>query len=214
MAQAPTVAVFGAGSFGTALALQLANNGQNVRLWGHKSEHIQSLQNDRENRQYLAGIQFPDNLQPVVSLDDCLDGCEHVLIVIPSKAFRPFLQLLKPIINKDLPVFWASKGFEMESGKLLHELVDEELPGQTGGVLSGPTFAREVAQGLPAAVTCAGFNEDSTERFSALMHGNHFRCYTSSDVIGVELGGALKNVLAIAVGTATVSVLVQILERH
>lgn len=129
-------------------------------------------------------------------------NAQIVLIAIPSKAFREFLQSLKPHISPEVPVFWASKGFEIETGKFLHELVCEELPGHHYGVVSGPTFASEVARGLPAAVTCAGDDDAATSSFASLLHGNRFRCYTSEDVIGVELGGALKNILAIAVGAA------------
>ena len=124
------------------------------------------------------------------------------MLVIPSKAYRGFLAQLKPLINNDTRLFWASKGFEIETGKFLHELVQEELGIEHYGVISGPTFATEVAKNLPAAVTCAGNHADSTLEFAELLHGEHFRCYTSTDVIGVEIGGALKNVLAVAVGAA------------
>ncbi|MFT5504596.1 MAG: glycerol-3-phosphate dehydrogenase (NAD(P)+) [Gammaproteobacteria bacterium] len=197
-----SIAVFGAGSWGTALSMQLARNGHNVRLWGHNPAHILTLQQSRKNDQYLPGITLFDNIQPMSDVQACLAKVDYVLIVIPSKAFRPFLQSIRPYLAEGVPVFWASKGFEIETGKLMHELVAEELPGHSCGVLSGPTFAKEVAQGLPAAITCAGSDAVITEQFAELMHGNRFRCYTSKDVIGVELGGALKNVLAIAVGAA------------
>jgi glycerol-3-phosphate dehydrogenase (NAD(P)+) len=110
------------------------------------------------------------------------------------------LQELKPLLNADQALFWASKGFEIESGKLLHEVIEQELPGYRYGVVSGPTFATEVARGLPAAIACAGNDVQTTAAFAELLRGHHFRAYTSEDIIGVELGGALKNVLAIAVG--------------
>jgi glycerol-3-phosphate dehydrogenase (NAD(P)+) len=112
------------------------------------------------------------------------------------------LQELKPLLKPEQALFWASKGFEIESGKLLHEVFDEALPGYRYGVISGPTFATEVAQGLPAAIACAGNDAPTTSAFAELLRGHHFRAYTSEDIIGVELGGALKNVLAIAVGIA------------
>jgi glycerol-3-phosphate dehydrogenase (NAD(P)+) len=198
----PSIAVFGAGSWGTALAMQLARNGHEVRLWGHNPEHILTLQKSKKNDQYLPGVTLFDNICPISDVQVCLAKIDYVLIVIPSKTFRPFLQSIRPCLADGVPVFWATKGFEIETGKLLHELVLEELPGHSCGVLSGPTFAKEVAQGLPAAITCAGFDTVITEQFAGLMHGNRFRCYTSEDVIGVELGGALKNILAIAVGVA------------
>jgi len=196
------VAVFGAGSWGTALAIQLARNGIQVNLWGHETSHIEKLLRQRENEAYLPGIKLDSNIFPVSSVEACLQDAQLVLIAIPSKAFRNFLQLLKPVLEPHTSIFWASKGFEIETGKLMHQLVTEELPGHHYGVISGPTFAGEVASGLPAAITCAGDDDLSTGFFADLLHGNRFRCYTSSDVIGVELGGALKNILAIAVGIA------------
>jgi glycerol-3-phosphate dehydrogenase (NAD(P)+) len=196
------VAVFGAGSWGTALAIQLARNGIEVRLWGHQSSHIENLVSHRENQTYLPGIKLDSKIVPVTSIEDCLQDAQVVLIAIPSMAFRNFLRLLKPALQPGISIFWASKGFEIETGKLMHQLVTEELPRHHYGVLSGPTFAGEVASGLPAAITCAGDDPASTSYFASIMHGNRFRCYTSSDVVGVEVGGALKNILAIAVGIA------------
>jgi glycerol-3-phosphate dehydrogenase (NAD(P)+) len=196
------IAVFGAGSWGTALAIQLARNGIQVNLWGHEPSHIENLIRQGENQAYLPGIKLDSKIVPVSSIEDCLQDAQLVLIVIPSKAFRNFLKLLKPALQADISIFWASKGFEIETGKLMHELVTEELPGHHYGVISGPTFASEVARGLPAAITCAGDDPATNNYFASLLHGNRFRCYTSSDVIGVEVGGALKNILAIAVGIA------------
>lgn len=202
MTENATVALFGAGSWGTALAIQLARNGVNVNLWGHEPHHIENLLRDRENREYLPGIRLEENIRPLADMQQCLQGADTVLIAIPSKAFREFLRQLSSILQQDISVFWASKGFEIETGKLLHELVIEELPGHNYGVISGPTFAAEVARGLPAAITCAGNNATDTAFFAGLLHCRSFRCYTSEDVVGVELGGALKNILAIAVGIA------------
>lgn len=200
--QIKTVAVIGAGSWGTALALQLARNGIQVNLWGHEESHINSLIDDNQNTEFLPGISFPENIKPTASLASAVIDVNHLLIVIPSKAYRSFLASLKPLISQQTRVFWASKGFEIESGKFLHELVIEELGIQHYGVISGPTFATEVANNLPASVTCAGSTAESTQEFSNMLHGGHFRCYSSRDIIGVEIGGALKNVLAIAVGAA------------
>lgn len=197
-----TVAVFGAGSWGTALAIQLARNGLDVNLWGHRRDHIERLVRESENLAYLPGIKLDKNIKPTASIKDCLRQAQIVLIAIPSKNFREFLRALKPHISPEISIFWATKGFEIASGKLLHQLVCEELPGHHYGVVSGPTFASEVARGLPAAITCAGDDAAATALFADLLHGNRFRCYTSSDVIGVELGGALKNIIAIAVGVA------------
>ncbi len=202
MTRSTTIAVIGAGAWGTALAIQLARNGHQVNLWGHEPEHIQQLINDQQNNQFLPGIPFPEGITPIASLQQAVSDVGFVLIVIPSHAYREFLGKLKPLIDTDTQVFWASKGFEIETGKFLHELVIEELEVGRYGVISGPTFATEVAKNQPASVTCAGNDAESTQQFAELLHGNHFRCYTSSDIIGVEIGGALKNVLAIAVGAA------------
>ncbi len=202
MSAADEIAVLGAGSWGTALAIQLARNGHPVRLWGHQPDHIEALRRNRENRAFLPGIPLPDNIHPEADLAEAVQGLQQLLIVIPSKAYREFLQRLKPLIDERMRVFWASKGFEIESGKFLHELVIEELGSCCYGVISGPTFATEVARGLPSSVTCAGNQPEATREFAELLHGGHFRCYTSDDIIGVEIGGALKNVLAIAVGAA------------
>jgi len=197
-----TITVIGAGSWGTALALQLARNGHTVNLWGHLDEHVQKLIDERENKEFLPGIAFPETIKPMMSLQQAVKDVSYILVVIPSKAYREFLQRLKPFVDENTQVFWASKGFEIETGKFLHQLVVEELEVQNYGVISGPTFAREVAEDLPAAVTCAGSHPDATLDMAELLHGGHFRCYTSSDIIGVEIGGALKNILAIAVGAA------------
>jgi glycerol-3-phosphate dehydrogenase (NAD(P)+) len=202
MVARPTIAVFGAGSWGTALAMQLARNGLQVNLWGHRGDHIERLIREGENSAYLPGIKLDKNIKPTASMEDCMQHAEIVLIAIPSKTFRQFLRKLKTHISTGVSVFWATKGFEIDSGKFLHQLVCEELPGHHYGVVSGPTFASEVARGLPAAITCAGDDAAATSSFAGLLHGNRFRCYTSSDVIGVELGGALKNIIAIAVGAA------------
>ena len=202
MSSQTRVAVIGAGSWGTALALQLERNGHQVNLWGHEEAHILDLQNHHENKAYLPDIPLPPGIHPLSSLAEAVADVKYVLLVIPSKAYRGFLAQLKPLINNDTRLFWASKGFEIETGKFLHELVQEELGIEHYGVISGPTFATEVAKNLPAAVTCAGNHADSTLEFAELLHGEHFRCYTSTDVIGVEIGGALKNVLAVAVGAA------------
>lgn len=199
---AETVAVLGAGSWGTALAIQLARNDHEVRLWGHDPEHMQRLQQDRENREFLPGFELADNIIVHPDLGAAVDDVTNLLIVIPSKGYRALLQQLKPLMAKEPVLFWASKGFEIETGKLLHEVIAEELPTHYHGVISGPTFATEVARGMPAAIACAGNNPAATEAFAALLRGHHFRAYTSEDIIGVELGGALKNVLAIAVGAS------------
>ncbi len=197
---ADTVAVLGAGSWGTALAIQLARNEIQVRLWGHEASHVERLRALRENTDYLPGFKLADNIEPLATLEAAVAEVPYLLIAIPSKGFGKLLQTLKPLLQDDTALFWASKGFEIESGKLLHEIFEQELPQHRYGVISGPTFAAEVARGLPAAIACAGSDAQTTTAFAELLRGDHFRAYTTADIVGVELGGALKNVLAIAVG--------------
>jgi glycerol-3-phosphate dehydrogenase (NAD(P)+) len=199
---AEIVAVLGAGSWGTALAIQLARNDLQVRLWGHAPDHVERLRELRENTDYLPGFPLADNIEPLVSLEAAIERAAFILIAVPSKGFQALLQDLQPLLTDDQALFWASKGFEIETGRLLHEIFDQELPGRHYGVVSGPTFAAEVARGLPAAIACAGNDPDTTAAFAERLRGHHFRAYTTEDIIGVELGGALKNVLAIAVGVA------------
>ncbi|MCP4470290.1 MAG: NAD(P)-dependent glycerol-3-phosphate dehydrogenase [Gammaproteobacteria bacterium] len=199
---AEPVAVMGAGSWGTALAIQLARNDSPVRLWGHDPALIEQLAQSRENSKYLPGFKLAPNILPLASLAAAVADCKFLLVAIPSKGFRDLLQNLKPLLDDDVSLFWASKGFEIDTGLLLHEVVDQELPRHRYGVISGPTFATEVARGLPAAIACAGNHAPTTAAFAERLRGNHFRAYTTEDIVGVELGGALKNVLAIAVGVA------------
>ncbi|MDJ0778471.1 MAG: NAD(P)H-dependent glycerol-3-phosphate dehydrogenase [Gammaproteobacteria bacterium] len=197
-----TVAVLGAGAWGTALAINLARNGHAVRLWGHTSDHVERLRELRENTDFMPGFRLDEKIDPRIELKDAIAGTRHLLIAIPSKGFRELLHQLKPLVGRECLIFWASKGFELETGRLLHELVEAEFPHNSCGVISGPSFAIEVARGLPTLITCAGTDPASSEMFAELLRGQHFRAYTTEDIIGVELGGALKNVLAIAVGAA------------
>lgn len=198
---AGAIAVLGAGSWGTALAIQLARNGQPTRLWGHDRTHLAALAAARRNDRYLPGIAFPDDLLPTADLAAVLDGCDDLLIAVPSHAFASLLDHIAPRLRDAHRIAWATKGLEPGSGRLLHEVVTDRLPHATPmAVVSGPTFAGEVAAGLPTAVTVAGTPPAFVESLAARLHGPTFRAYTSSDLIGVQLGGAVKNVLAIAAG--------------
>jgi glycerol-3-phosphate dehydrogenase (NAD(P)+) len=201
--RAEPIAVIGAGSWGTALAILLARNGVPTRLWGRDSERMAQMQAERCNRRYLPEIPFPDDLLASAALDQVLAGVGDVLVVVPSHGFRTALQTVAPHLEPAVHIAWASKGLEEGSNKLLHQVAGEELPGlRAPTVISGPTFAREVARGLPTAVTVASPDPEMAQHFAARLHGRTFRPYTSSDIIGVELGGAVKNVLAIAAGIA------------
>jgi len=198
-----SIALLGAGSWGTALAIHMARSGFRVKLWGNEADHMARLAAERCNRQFLPGIPFPESLQPEAQLEATLAGAHLVLMAIPSHAFRPFLASHRELFDAGLPVAWASKGLEQGSGKLLHQVVQEELPQcEHTAVLSGPTFAREVAANLPTAITVASSSDWLAEELRAYLHTGNFRAYLSHDIIGVELGGALKNVLAIAAGAS------------
>lgn len=195
------IAVLGAGSWGTALAIHLANSGHDVLLWGNEPEHMQLLSEQRCNQQFLPGVSFPETLQITASLEQALASPAWILIAIPSHAYRSFLNKNAQLFNENTGIAWASKGLEIGSGKLLHQVVAEELPHcKKIAVMSGPTFAGEVARNLPTAITVASESEDFSRQLSDDLHSGCFRVYLSQDMIGVELGGALKNVLAIAAG--------------
>ena len=197
----PAIAVIGAGSWGTALAILLARNGLEVRLWGHLPEEMARLAEEGENRAYLPGIPFPEGLDTRLGLEETLEAVDDVLIVVPSHAFPTVLKQVAPLLPSGIGVCWATKGLEPRSGRLLHEVANQILGGsRDSAVISGPSFAREVAAGLPTAVTVASPSESYAERISGFLHSDCFRAYTSSDVIGLEIGGAAKNVMAIGAG--------------
>lgn len=198
-----TIAVLGAGSWGTALAVLLADNGVSTRLWGHKPAHIERLKSDRENQQFLPGVKLPDGLMPMAELSQALHQVDDVLLVVPSHAFRQVLRQVVPLLEPATRLCWATKGLEMDRIKFLHQVVEEEQQNSHPyAVISGPTFAAEVAKGLPSAATVASKDCDYAEHVAQLLHSDHFRAYTSDDVIGVQLGGAAKNVMAIAAGVS------------
>ena len=195
--------VYGAGSWGTALALQLARNDLEVYLWGHRAERLAHYEQQRENTDYLPNIPFPDTLHCHSDLETLVQHSLYQLIVVPSHGFRQLLEQLAPLLTPEHKVLWATKGLELTSGKLLHELVEEVLPQVTQyGLVSGPTFAAEVARSLPTAMTVAASSDQLGKQIVAAFQSEHYRVYTSRDIVGVELGGAVKNVLAIAAGIA------------
>lgn len=198
-----TIGVIGAGSWGTALAMQLARNGHTTLLWGRNAEQMAQMRDQRCNPRYLPDLAFPPALQVEADLKVLLQRCERLLVVVPSHVFRQSLEAIHTYWNPTLPVAWATKGLEQDSHKLLHQVAQETLGTDRAlAVVSGPTFAREIAMGLPAAITVASNQPETAEDYAALLHGANLRVYTSDDIIGVELGGAAKNVLAIAAGIA------------
>ncbi|MDB5972056.1 MAG: NAD(P)-dependent glycerol-3-phosphate dehydrogenase [Hydrocarboniphaga sp.] len=197
------IAVLGAGSYGTALAIQLARRGTPVWLWGRDRAALAAMQEQRINQRYLPEAHFPIGLTATSDLRLAIESSEELLIAVPSHALRETLRKCEPLLLPGQGIACAMKGIETGTGKLVHEVVGEEL-GETRdlAVISGPTFAKELGLGLPTAVTVASSNLAYAERIAHALHGDGFRAYTAADVIGVEIGGAVKNVLAIAVGIA------------
>ncbi|WP_434149803.1 NAD(P)H-dependent glycerol-3-phosphate dehydrogenase [Methylocaldum gracile subsp. desertum] len=197
------VSVLGAGSWGTALALLIARNGHPTVLWGHHPEHLAKLNAARCNERYLPGARFPDNLRVVANLEEAVKTAEILVVAVPSHAFRNLLMDLAPHLTPESKIAWATKGLELQSGKLLHQVTEDVLgPDIPAAVLSGPSFARDLAANLPTAITVASREIEFAKMLAGLLHNNRFRAYTTEDIIGVQLGGATKNVLAIAAGVA------------
>lgn len=172
-----------------------------MRLWGRNPDDLALLARDRENRRYLPGAAFPDNLEVEADLDACIQGVRDVLVSVPSHGLRETLERCKKSVVPDARISWATKGFELSTGKLPHQVAEEVLgQGHAMAVLSGPTFAKEVGEGLPTALTIAASDDGFAADLASALSGSNFRAYTSSDMIGVEVGGAVKNVLAIGAG--------------
>ncbi|MEJ6080392.1 NAD(P)H-dependent glycerol-3-phosphate dehydrogenase [Vibrio sp. 1-Bac 57] len=204
MTEKTAITVLGAGSYGTALAVALARNGHNTLIWGHQADHVQRLQSDRENKAFLPGVTFPERLQPESDLAKCIAATDTILLVVPSHVFGLVLSQVKPLLRPEHRIAWATKGLEAETGRLLQE-VARDIVGEAYplAVLSGPTFAMEVAKGLPTAVAVAGTDLSFTQHLSELFHNqSNFRAYISEDFTAVQLGGAVKNVIAIGAGLA------------
>ncbi|HIG65271.1 MAG TPA: NAD(P)H-dependent glycerol-3-phosphate dehydrogenase [Methyloprofundus sp.] len=197
------ISVLGAGSWGTALAIQAARNGNQTLLWGHLPEHIENLAKDRQNKRYLAEHDFPATLQVTDNLQQAVEFSDILLISVPSHVFKQTLLNIKPFVTENVKIAWASKGLNPETGELLHQIVAQVFSNETpAAVLSGPSFAKEVAAGLPTAVTIAAIQQAFADQLAQIMHSPRFRTYTTNDIISVQVGGAVKNVLAIAAGIA------------
>ena len=202
MAQDVVVSVLGAGSYGTALAISLARKGMRILLWGHEPEHVAALQQARCNDLFLPDVPFPDSLEVTSDLAYAVQASKTLLVVVPSHVFGDVLQRAKPYMTAETRVAWATKGLEPDSGRLLGDVAREALgDGVPLAVISGPTFARELAAGLPTAIAVAATDDAFADELSTLMHcGKSFRVYTNPDFIGLQLGDAVKNVIAIGAG--------------
>jgi glycerol-3-phosphate dehydrogenase (NAD(P)+) len=204
MRMSQRMTVLGAGSWGTALAILAARNGCQVLLWGHHEAHMAALAKERKNQRYLPDQVFPDKLSITSNLKQAAEFSELILVAVPSHAFKSTLVQIKHFLFlENIQIAWATKGFNPEDGLLLHEVVSDVISKDIpSAILSGPTFAREVTENLPTAITIASKQAEFATKLADILHNDRFRAYTSADVIGVEVGGAVKNVLAIAAGIA------------
>jgi len=197
----PKIAVLGAGSWGTALALQLDRSGSHCLLWDRDTENLEKIRLTRLNQRYLPGIHIPESIVVETDQLSAVEAADHVLVATPSHGFAGILKAMRDVLALGQGVAWACKGFEPGSGRLLHQVARELLPPETPlAIVTGPSFAKEVAMNLPTAVTVAGTDSVFTKVMACALHGGRFRAYTSEDMIGAELGGAVKNVMAVATG--------------
>jgi glycerol-3-phosphate dehydrogenase (NAD(P)+) len=197
------VSVIGAGSWGTALVKPLSSQARDIYLWGHRREHVESLIKYRENKTYLPGFHLPENVFPVDSLEAAVKDKRYIIMVVPSHVFREVFQQMVSWLRQDAIVVSAVKGIENESLLTMTQVMAEELPDPTAiqlGALAGPSFAREVALDVPTAVTVSSPSPSAAKEIQNIFSTERFRVYTSTDLIGLELGGALKNIIAIAAG--------------
>ncbi|HIH0878859.1 TPA: NAD(P)H-dependent glycerol-3-phosphate dehydrogenase [Vibrio cholerae] len=194
--------VIGAGSYGTSLAISLARNGANIVLWGHDAEHMARLDADRANHEFLPGIAFPDTLIVETDLQKAVQASRDLLVVVPSHVFGIVLKSLQPHLRADGRICWATKGLEPETGRLLQDVAHDVLGDSYPlAVLSGPTFAKELAMGMPTAISVASPDAQFVRDLQEKIHcSKTFRVYANSDFIGMQLGGAVKNVIAIGAG--------------
>ncbi len=194
------IAVLGGGAWGTALAATMVRAGHDPVLWARDPEIVESLNTTRQNPRYLPGIGLDAALTATDDLDKALSDATCILAVVPAQSTRKLLVSLRDRVGEGVPVVVCAKGIESTTGKLLSEITAELLPSNPPAALSGPSFAVDVARGLPTAVTVAAANSDLAVRLAVLLSAPAFRCYSTDDITGVEIGGALKNVLAIAAG--------------
>lgn len=193
------ITVFGAGAWGTALAIAFARNHQ-VMLWARDPAHVESLRDSRCNTRYLPGVPLPATVEPTADIVAAVAGADLHLIVTPLAGLRETVRELRRI-TPATPLLWACKGLEAGTGRLPHQIVSEELGSSDAcGVLTGPSFAAEVGAGLPTAITLASADPGFAQHWSQALHQPRLRIYASTDPVGAEIGGGLKNVIAIATG--------------
>lgn len=199
---AKTFSVIGAGSYGTALAIAVASKGINVLLHARNEETAKLLESERENKKYLSGVKFPDALHVTHDIKELVNFSKEILIVVPSCAFIETIHLIKPFLNNSHRISWATKGLDNETGDFLSNILKKELAplDLPLAALSGPTFAKEMAMGMPTAIACAGTDDVFVDDLCNIMHNETLRVYKSHDLLSLQLGGAVKNVIAIGAG--------------
>jgi glycerol-3-phosphate dehydrogenase (NAD(P)+) len=195
------IVVLGAGAWGTALANLAARSADRVLLWGRDPAQVQAIARDRENRHYLPGVRLAPSVAPVSDIG-CLADADLILVVVPTQAFREVARAARPWTPAGAPWLVCAKGIERDSKRFLSDVLAEEIPEAVPAILSGPSFATDVAAGLPTAVTVAAPDEDIARQIAQRLATSNFRLYRSTDIRGAEIGGAAKNVLAIACGIA------------
>ncbi|WP_062226865.1 NAD(P)H-dependent glycerol-3-phosphate dehydrogenase [Aureimonas frigidaquae] len=194
------IAVVGGGAWGTALATVAARNGHSVEIYAREEQTVEAINTRHENPSYLPDIALPPELHATSRIEEALDGAEMVLVVVPAQTVRALARTMKDHLTEQTPLVLCSKGIEKSTGLFVSQMMAEELPDQPLAVLSGPSFAQDLARGLPTAVTLASADAGLADRLAAILSGDTLRIYASADIVGVEAGGALKNVLALAAG--------------
>ena len=194
------VAVLGCGSWGTTLAVVLSRAARDVTLWGRDPAHVAELAERRENTRYLPGVRIPDAVRCTSSLEEAVRAADRLVVAVPSQGVRALSARLATLVEPHHAILSATKGIEAESGKRMSEILNAHLPRTPVAVLSGPNIAREIASGLPAPTVVASADPDVGRDFQALVGTSRFRVYRNADVVGVELAGALKNVIALGAG--------------
>ncbi|HOB21079.1 MAG TPA: NAD(P)H-dependent glycerol-3-phosphate dehydrogenase [Candidatus Atribacteria bacterium] len=194
------IAVIGMGSWGTALAVHLAKKGYSIKAWVYESEIYESIITKRENPRYLPGVMIPQNVDPVMDKGEAVSGAETVVLAVPSQFVRMMARSLAPFLKKDQIIVNVAKGLESDTLKRLSQVIREEIADNDIVVLSGPSHAEEVGRDIPTVVVCASESRKAAEKVQDTFMSPNFRVYTNPDVIGVETGGALKNIIALAAG--------------
>ena len=193
-----TISVLGGGAWGTALALAAARAGRKVVLWTRDTDHAEAMQRTRENAPRLPGIPLPETIRITASLKDAADSARAILLAVPAQSLRGVTEALSLVVKQGIPIIICAKGIDQRSGEFMSEIVTDTIRGAMPGILSGPSFAVDVAKGLPTAIVLAAPLEPVSEALARALSSPAFRIYHSTDIRGVEIGGAAKNVLAIA----------------